>query len=160
MKVYKLHIDASRRVAQVVSMQQNSVGLLSVEVDNDGKYIRNLSVSVFDGDTEISATTENGFKIDVGHTQPKNIKVKAIATPLDSVREIVVNQGSGQGTKSIHLNMAQIPAGTYNQDEFYVLAPKRVSNTIATFLPVEAANLSSCNFSQIAIIPWNPRRPV
>ena len=94
MKIYKLDIDTSKPTRQIVAMQQNSTGLLSVDVTNDGKYIRNLSCTVYDGENEISATTTNGYKIDVG-TENKAIKVVAKSEPIISMDEYIVSAASG-----------------------------------------------------------------
>ena len=86
MKVYKLDIDTSKPIRKVVQMQQNSTGALSVDVSNDGKYIRNLSCALYDGDTELSsyATTDvgAGYKIDMG-TDTKVVKLTVKSTPVE-----------------------------------------------------------------------------
>lgn len=86
MKIYKLDIDTSKPIRKVVQMQQNSTGALSVDVSNDGKYIRNLSCALYDGDTELSAyaTTDvgAGYKIDMG-TDTKVVKFTAKSVPTE-----------------------------------------------------------------------------
>lgn len=75
-------------------MQQNSEGVLSVNVSNDGKYIRNLSCAVYEGGNEISAIEEGdnsfGYRIDIG-CDPKIVKVTANSKPYESVIEGVAS---------------------------------------------------------------------
>ena len=94
MKIYKLDIDVSKPTRQVMQMQQNSEGVISVDVTNDGKHIRNLSCSLYDGDTQVSAIAGNGFKVNVGG-ETKEINIKADATPIDSAYQYVASSGSG-----------------------------------------------------------------
>ena len=94
MKIYKLDIDAAQPTNQVVQMQQNTTGILNVNVTKNGEYIRNLSCQMFDGDTEISGD-DNGFKLDIGDT-PKHYTVKATATPVECSATTYVG---GSGTK-------------------------------------------------------------
>ena len=84
MEIYKLNIDTTKPASQVVQMQQNSAGILSIDVTNDGKYIRNLSCAIYDGETEITAS-KYGYKVNVG-TEPKHIKVSAKSVPCNSAR--------------------------------------------------------------------------
>lgn len=93
MKVYKLEVNTAQPTYQILPMQQNQRGLLSVDITNNGKYIRNLSVSVFDGENEITPETEYGFPVDVG-TEPKNVKVVAKAMPVMCEWEDVITQGN------------------------------------------------------------------
>jgi len=162
MKIYKLDIDTSKPIRKVVQMQQNSEGALSVNISNDGKYIRNLSCTVYDGENEISATTTNGYKIDVG-TENKAIKVVAKSEPIISMDEYLVSAASGTRMVQYSLNKVQIPPGVYNQDEFASLTSLGVGNGpygVATILPVATANLSATNFSQIWLTPWITARPM
>ena len=92
MKIYKLDIDAAQPANQVVQMQQNTTGVLSVNVTKNGDYIRNLSCQMFDGDTEISGD-DNGFKLDIGDT-PKHYTVKATATPVECSAQYMVKNGT------------------------------------------------------------------
>lgn len=88
MKIYKLDIDASKPIRKVVQMQQNATGALSVDVTNDGKYIRNLSCALYEGGAELSAyaTTDGGagYKIDMGD-ETKVVKFTAKSVPTESV---------------------------------------------------------------------------
>lgn len=85
MKVYNLKVDTSQPISQVLQIQQNQVGLLSVNVTNDGKYIRNLSCTVYDGNTEIDDSLEGsdsfGFKIDAA-SDARPVKLVAKSTPI------------------------------------------------------------------------------
>jgi len=121
MKVYNLNIDTSKPTNQVVQMQQNSTGLLSANITNDGKYIRNLSCMMYDGANEISASTESdnsfGFKVDVG-AEPKHIKIEAKSTPIASIKEYVASYNPGTRFINQFIKRIVIPAGTYRQDEF------------------------------------------
>lgn len=162
MKIYKLDIDTSKPIRKVMQMQQNSTGLLSVDVTNDGKYIRNLSCSVYDGENEISATTANGYKIDVG-TGNKAIKVVTKSEPIISMNQYIASITGSQRLKSVALNKVQIPPGVYDQDEFAFLTSFGVGDGpygVATILAVNTANLSATNFSKIALTPWNTARPM
>ncbi len=86
MKIYKLDIDSAQPSRQVVTMQQNSTGLLSVDVKRNDWPIRNLSCALYDGDTEISSCLSGesgaGFKLDVGE-DAKVIKLVAQSTPIE-----------------------------------------------------------------------------
>ena len=124
MKVYNLNVNVAQPVNQVVRMQQNSEGVLSVNVANDGKYIRNLSCQMFDGENEISAISEGdntfGYKIGVGDT-PKAVKVVAKSTPMESTKEYIASYTPGTRTINKALITLVVPAGTYRQDEFMAL---------------------------------------
>lgn len=103
MKIYKLDIDTAQPVNQIVQMQQNTAGVLSVDVTRNGEYIRNLSCQIFDGETEIPACSagDKGFKLDIGDT-PKYYTVKATATPIESVAQYIVKNGTNRlGTKAL-----------------------------------------------------------
>lgn len=150
MKIYKLDIDTSKPTRQVVAMQQNSTGMLSVDVTNDGKYIRNLSCSLYDGDNEISATTENGYKIDVGG-ETKAVKFVAKSVPYDSENTYVANKGSGSGSKTVFCNKIQIKPGVYNQDEFDVIRSKFGDNNGFVTTMFSNQNPSPANFDRILI---------
>lgn len=151
MKIYKLDIDASKPIRKVVQMQQNSTGLLSVEVTNDGKYIRNLSCAVYDG-TELSATSTNGFKVDMGDTT-KVIKVTAKSTPVESPEQYVESFTSGTRNTAVWLTKLVLSAGTYVQDEFMPIADKFGSDTSRVELTLAASDLSSANFTYIYLYP-------
>jgi hypothetical protein len=100
-------------------MQQNSTGLLSVDVTNDGKSIRNLSCTIYDGDNEISATN-GGFKIDVGN-ETKAVKIEAKSTPIMSEWESLLSATSGNRIKTFIFKRLELPAGIYKQEEFLPL---------------------------------------
>lgn len=111
MKIYKLNIDTSKPINQVVQMQQNQTGLLSANVTNDGNYIRNLSCTLYDGANEISAT-DGGFKVDVG-TEPKQVKVVAKSEPIICQMGYFVSI-SGAGAKNFWIPVCQPPIGVYS----------------------------------------------
>lgn len=162
MKIYKLDIDAAQPTNQVVQMQQNTVGVLSVNVTKNGNYIHNLSCQMFDGETEISACSagDKGFKLDIGDT-PKHYTVKATATPIESVAQYIVKNGTTRlGTKA--LSCAQLPAGVYRQDEFYGLAERfgDKSGSSIRFLTTTAATRDNVNFFKIGLMPLNKEWPV
>lgn len=125
MKIYKLDIDAAQPTNQVVQMQQNTAGVLSVNVTKNGDYIRNLSCQMFDGETEISACSagDKGFKLDIGDT-PKHYTVKATATPIECSNEYIASYASGTRVFPFTLNVLQLKAGTYKQDEFLNIVDK------------------------------------
>jgi hypothetical protein len=164
MKIYKLDIDASKPIRKVIQMQQNSIGALSVDVSNNGKYIRNLSCELYDDDTELSAyaTTDvgAGYKIDMGD-ETKVVKFTAKSTPLESVYEYVAVEKAGGRLQNKNLSCVQLDAGTYNQDEFYGLAKRFGSSsgmtTILTPTPQTVANI---NVRRITLAPWNTEWPV
>lgn len=81
MNIYKLNIDTAKPASQAVQMQQNSAGMLSIDVTNDGKYIRNLSCAVYDGDAEITASNY-GYKLNVG-SEPKHVRIEAKSQPYE-----------------------------------------------------------------------------
>lgn len=120
MKIYNLDIDTSKPINKVVQMQQNESGLLKLNVTNDGKSIRNLSCTIYDGDNEISATN-GGFKIDVGN-ETKVVKVEAKSEPITCQMGYFVNTGSGSGIKPFVLQVCQLSQGVYSQDEFKAVA--------------------------------------
>ena len=97
-------------------MQQGATGLLSATVTNNGKYIRNLSCTLHDGDNEIS-TTNGGFKVEVG-AEPKRVKVVAKSEPIESIKEYIASYNPGAKLTTQFVKRIVIPAGTYRQDEF------------------------------------------
>ena len=107
MKIYKLDIDTSKPIRKVIQMQQNSTGALSVAVSNDGKYIRNLSCALYEGDTELSsyATTDNGvgFKIDMGD-ETKVVKFTAKSEPVECSAQYILSVASASTIKTVWLN--------------------------------------------------------
>lgn len=169
MKVYNLNIDTSQPVNQVVQMQQNQTGMLSVAISNDGKYIRNLSCEMYDGANEIQADAlgDNtfGFKLDVG-TEPKHVKVVAKSTPLTSTERYVVYEGTGR-LRQTNSEVVQIPAGTYRQDEFLPLVKHfgykgdivpGVTNLVPVHLYLGTGDVGKANFDSLYIISWNPQQ--
>ena len=164
MKIYKLDIDASKPIRKVVQMQQNSTGALSVDVSSDGKYIRNLSCALYDGDTELSAYTTTdvgaGFKIDMG-ADTKVVKLTAKSTPLESVCEYVAVEKAGGRLQTKALSCVQLEAGTYNQDEFYGLANRFGSYSgIMSFIFPTPQTEANINVRRITLAPWNTEWPV
>ena len=158
MKIYKLDVNVAKPVSKVVQMQQNSAGVLSVDVSNDGKYIRNLSCALYDGGAEASALSGGdnfvGFKLDVG-AQPKHVKIVAKSEPLTTPSMYVVDRGSGR-PQTVWLTKLYIPAGTYTQDEFMPY----VKNYEGIVYPVTLAPapLSAANFDKLMIAPWLPNQ--
>lgn len=146
MKVYNLNVNAAKPTTQVVQMQQNSTGMLSVNVSNDGKYIRNLSCSVYDGDAEISAT-EHSFQLDVNDTA-KTVKVNAYATPYETSATTFVG-GSGQ-TRARPYTVLTIPVGEYSQDEFYPFVKYDTKfKPVNTWFSLTNPSINDANFTQI-----------
>ena len=165
MKIYKLDIDTSKPIRKVVQMQQNSTGALSIDVTNDGWPIRNLSCALYEGDTELSAyaelSTGAGYKIGMG-ADTKVVKFTAKSTPVECSAQYVLSVSGATRTQSIKLNVLQLEAGTYKQDEFYGLG-NRFGNVLcglAEFLNVDTAELSNANFDRIVVTPWNKDTPV
>ena len=163
MKIYKLDIDTSKPIRKVVQMQQNSTGALSVDVSNDGKYIRNLSCALYEGGTELSAyaTTDvgAGYKIDTG-TDTKVVKFTAKSVPTECSAQYVEKRGTGS-VHTVALTQFTLDAGVYNQDEFNNVA-KVLGSTIGltNWLYVHNNDLSNANFKNVALTPWNSSRPV
>lgn len=158
MEIYKLNIDTTKPASQVVQMQQNSAGILSIDVTNDGKYIRNLSCAIYDGDTEITAS-KYGYKINVG-SEPKHVRIEAKSQPYECSAYYILSAPAGTRTKTIWTDKVQLKAGTYHQDEFASLV--RFGNTtgIVTILSPYNTDGSKINFSRIYIQPWNPVQQV
>lgn len=125
MKIYKLDIDASKPIRKVVQMQQNATGALSVDVTNDGKYIRNLSCTLYEGGAELSAyaTTDAGagYKIDMGD-ETKVVKFKAKSVPNECSASTYTG-GSGARQNKL-VSRFQLAPGVYHQDEFWPIAQK------------------------------------
>ena len=157
MKIYKLDIDTSKPIRQVVQMQQNSTGALSVDVSNDGKYIRNLSCTIYDGGTELSAYTTTdvgaGYKVDVG-TEPKYVKVVAKSTPMESTKQEIVSYTSFNRTTTVVLDRLVLPVGTYNQDEFLPLLSYVPANN--PFFIYWRKSSGSANIDTILFTTANP----
>ncbi len=155
MKVYNLNIDTSKPANQVVQMQQNATGMLSVAISNDGKYIRNLSCQMYDGANEIEATTSAdnsfGFKVDVG-AEPKHVKVVAKSTPMESIKEYIASYTPGTRPFTKFLTRVVIPAGTYSQDEFESLKQFGSSSGVITNLTIKGNIKGKANFDRISII--------
>lgn len=132
MKIYKLDMDTAQPTRQVVVMQQNSLGLLSVDIERNDWPIRNLSCTLLDGDNEISAFLSGesgaGFKLDVGE-DVKAVKFVARSTPIECSAQYVVSYPTGNRTKNFPLTVLQIPAGEYKQEEFYSLGDNLQSIT-------------------------------
>lgn len=159
MKIYNLNIDTSKPTNQVVQMQQGTTGMLSVNVTNDGKYIRNLSCTLYDGTNEIEATTSAdtsfGFKVEVG-TEPKHVKVEAKSILIESQYTYVANMGTGSRVKQVWCDKIRIPAGTYHQDEFESL--KRFGNYSGMQVVFTPSEGGQANFDRIQIILLNPAK--
>lgn len=97
MKIYKLDVNTAQPTRQVVVMQQNSTGLLSVDVERNDWPLRNLSCTLLDGDAEISACLSGesgaGFKLDVGE-DAKVVKLVAQSTPIECSAQYIANVGT------------------------------------------------------------------
>lgn len=158
MKIYKLDIDTSKPIRQVVQMQQNSEGVLSVNVSNDGKYIRNLSCAMYEDGNEISAIADGdnsfGYKLNVGDTS-HTVKVTAKSAPYECSASYVVDIGTGSA-KSIQLDRAQLEPGVYNQDEFASLLRFGSGYGYQTFILPSAGTKDYVNIDRIVIIKHNP----
>lgn len=155
MKIYKLDIDASKPIRKVMQMQQNSEGVLSVHVSNDGKYIHNLSCAMYEDGNEISAIADNTYKLNIGET-PHTVKITAKSTPIESIEKYIVSYNSGSVTKNISIPKLVLPAGVYRQDEFLPFTEKfgdKSGNMIFTDMFVSTASLSNTNFDTIQV-PW------
>lgn len=161
MKVYKLNIDTSKPTNQVVQMQQGATGLLSANITNDGKYIRNLSCTIYDGDNEISATTSAdasfGFKVDVG-AEPKHVKVVAKSTPMESIKEYIASYTAFNRTLNVQLTKLVLSVGTYTQDEFLPLLSQVPANSY--FQTKWAKHSGSANIDTIVFTTSNPRQQI
>ena len=168
MKVYNLNIDTSQPTNQVVQLQRNQTGMLSVAISNDGKYIRNLSCQLYDGADEISASLSGdnsfGFKADVG-AEPKHVKLVAKSTPLESIREYVLSSTPGNRLKQYWLIQLVVPEGVYNQDEFapildlYNYPPKPYPG-VPKSLVLHGSSDGKANFKTIRLSPWNPSKQI
>lgn len=152
MKIYKLDIDTAQPTNQVVQMQQNTTGFLSVNVTKNGDYIHNLSCTMYDGANEISAT-DGGFKVDVG-AEPKHVKIKAKSTPIESIKEYIASYTPGQRTVQKALTILELPVGTYNQDEFLPLLSQVPPNNPNQVIWV--VTTGSANFDRIVFVTSNP----
>lgn len=162
MKIYKLDIDTSKPVNQVMQMQQNATGMLSVSISNDGEYIRNLSCTMYDGANEIEATTSAdasfGFKVDVD-TEPKHVKVVAKSTPMESIMEYIASYTPGTRSIGQFVKKIVIPAGTYRQDEFESLKQFGSSVFQVVLSPVPGDD-EKANFDRITIFLKNPHQQI
>lgn len=161
MKIYKLDVNVAQPINKVVQMQQNSTGVLSIDVTNNGKYIRNLSCQMFDGEVEIPAD-DKGFKLDIGDA-PKHYMVKATATPVECSEEYIASYTPGTRAFPFNLNVLQLKAGTYRQEEFLSLVDKFGSDTVMTDLVLSAKNVdpsSLANFNDIRIFKRNTTQPI
>lgn len=162
MKIYKLDIDTSKPIRKVIQMQQNSTGALSVDVSNDGKYIRNLSCALYDGGTELSAYTTTdvgaGFKIDMGD-ETKVVKFTAKSVPTESVAQKILSASGPVRSKA--LSAIQLEAGIYNQDEFYNIANVfGSSNGLPVYLTPHASQEDNINIKRIDVRKWDINKPV
>lgn len=159
MKIYNLTLDTSKPINKIVQMQQNSEGVLSVSVANDGKYIRNLSCQMFDGEDEISAIADGdnsfGYKIDVGDT-PKAVKVVAKSTPYESTCEYIAVKGEGTRISTAGFVVAQLKPGVYHQDEFLPLL--KIVPNFGHKLTLNLNSMSSANFQTIILEPSNQQQ--
>ena len=159
MKIYNLDVDTSKPIRKVMQMQQNSTGALSVSISNDGKYIRNLSCALYDGDNEISAyaTGDNsaGYKIDVGDAT-KLVKFTAKSVPTECSAQTYVG-GSGN-IKQYFCEKIQLPAGTYNQDEFQNIVDVVGLHGFQIGLWPNSTSVSAVNFSRIVLTRDNPHQ--
>ena len=162
MKIYKLDIDTSKPIRKVVQMQQNSTGALSVDVSNDGKYIRNLSCALYEGDTELSAyaTTDvgAGYKIDMGN-ETKVVKFTAKSVPTECSASVIKTVGTGTPIKHLWASRFQLGQGTYNQDEFASVV-SQFANDAGEFGQVnwtvkDNIGYSLTNLDKIAYVPNN-----
>ncbi len=157
MNIYKLNIDTAKPASQVVQMQQNSAGMLSINVTNEGKYIRNLSCVVCDGETEITAS-KYGYKLNVGG-EVKHVRIEAKSQPYECSAEYVLSS-SGPGSKAVFLQYMQLKAGTYRQDEFQSLVRFGTNDGLDTRLVVYGSDIGKVNFETISITPWNPQKQI
>jgi hypothetical protein len=161
MKIYKLNIDTSKPVNQVMQMQQNTTGVLSVAISNNGQYIRNLSCSMYDGSSEISAISEGdnsfGFKVDVG-AEPKHVKAVAKSTPIESIKEYIASYTPGTRPINKFVKRIVIPAGTYRQDEFESLKQFGSYSGMLVILIPATNNEGKANFDRISINLFNPQQ--
>lgn len=161
MKIYKLDINTTQPTNQVVAMQQNSTGMLSVDVTNNGWPIRNLSCALYDEGNEISATLSGesgaGYKVDVGDTY-KAVKFTAKSEPIESINQYVASYTAGtKRTVNQALFKLVLPQGVYKQDEFMPLLEKVDANSnVATTWLVNGNSLSNTNFGLIKFTPWIP----
>ena len=143
-------------------MQQNSTGALSVDVSNDGKYIRNLSCALYDGDTELSAYTTTdvgaGYKVDVG-ADTKVVKFTAKSVPTESVAQTILSASGQVASKT--LSAIQLEAGIYNQDEFYNIANVFGSNNGHTVILIpHTSQADNINIKRIDVRKWDTNKPV
>ena len=165
MKIYKLDIDTSKPIRKVVQMQQNSTGALSVDVSNDGKYIRNLSCALYDGDTELSsyATTDvgAGYKIDMGN-ETKVVKFTAKSVPTECSASVIKTVGTGTPMKHLWASRFQLGQGTYNQDEFASVVSQFANDDgglgMIVWIVKDNAGYSLTNLDRIAYVPKNPSK--
>jgi hypothetical protein len=151
MKVYNLNIDTSKPVNQVMQMQQNSTGLLKLNVTNDGKSIRDLSCMVYDGETEVPST-DNGFKIDMGKND-KVVKIEAKSEPIMCQMGYFVSTGSGSGMKTYALPVCQLSQGVYSQDEFKAVAAevaKKLASGSVVCFPT-TSTVANINISEFRV---------
>lgn len=145
MKIYNLNIDTSKPTNQAMQMQQNETGLLNLNVTNGGKYIRNLTTKVYDGETEVPST-EKGFKIDVG-TEPKHVKVVAESEPIMSEWEEIASYTASNRIRTFPLTRLQLPAGTYKVKELLHLA--NLVNSYQMWLCNEVEHVPTSNCARI-----------
>ena len=162
MKIYKLDIDVAQPIRQVVQMQQNTTGALLVRASKDEHTLRNATIKLYDGETEIEPYYTEGdyamFKIDMGQ-ETKNLKLKVEATPYTSTAKYLVNSGTGPVAHT-YCELVQIPAGTYQQDEFMSLVRFGSFQGISTILYSPADQANNANANRINLMPWNQLQPI
>lgn len=162
MKIYKLDIDVAQPIRQVVQMQQNTTGALLVKATKDEHTLHNATIKLYDGETEIEPYATEGdyaiFKVDMGQ-ETKNLKLKVEATPYTSTEKYCVNAGTGT-VKQSYCEKIQIPAGTYQQDEFMSLVQFGNYQGIPTVLYTPADQTNNANVNRIRLMPWNQLQPI
>lgn len=163
MKIYKLDVDVAQPIRQVVQMQQNTTGALLVRASKDEHTLRNATIKLYDGETEIEPYSTEGdyatFKIAMGQ-DTKNLKLKVSATPLTSTESYVSKKGSARPTTKF-LAKVQLHAGTYQQEEFLQLVTALgEKNGMEVILYPTVATEANVNINRIFIRPWNELNPI
>lgn len=165
MKIYKLDVDVAQPIRQVVQMQQNTTGALLVHASKDEHLLRNATIKLYDGETEIEPYSTDGdyatFKIAMGQ-DTKNLKLKVSATPLTSTKKTLTKPGTGR-LSTYWCDVVQLPAGTYQQEELLPLVSavgsKNGLGTPITLYPTVATE-SNANINRIVITAWNEINPI
>lgn len=139
--------------------------MLSANFSNDGKYIRNLSCTLYDNGNEVSAIAEGdnsfGYKIQMtGET--KAVKLVATAKPTETVCQYIASYTPGTRIIQKTLVKLVLPEGVYNQDEFAPLLNQFKNFTNGTYIGwlVAQNSLSNTNFDRIYFAPWNPMQQI